>query len=108
MVRGSFIVSLFSIRGRQIANEWVQCIVNFACLHHVHGTRGGGGGGWKKIRAWKKVLRAVPPSGGCLRKKSCRIQLVAFGFLFSQGTDFVRQFSGAFYTTPPPPLSKLQ
>ena len=29
---------LFSIRGRQIADEWGQCIVNFAYLHHVHDT----------------------------------------------------------------------
>ena len=36
IVRGSFEVSLFSIRGRQIADEWVQCIVNFAYLHQVH------------------------------------------------------------------------
>ena len=38
MVRGSFTVSLFSIRGRRIADEWVQCIVSFAYLHHVHDT----------------------------------------------------------------------
>ena len=38
LVRGSFTVSLFSIRGRRIADEWVQCIVNFAYLHHVHDT----------------------------------------------------------------------
>ena len=31
-------MSLFSIRGRQIADEWVQCIVNFAYLHHMHDT----------------------------------------------------------------------
>ena len=31
-------MSLFSIRGRQIADEWVQCIVKFAYVHHVHDT----------------------------------------------------------------------
>ena len=31
-------MSLFSIRGRQIADEWVQCIVHFAHLHQVHDT----------------------------------------------------------------------
>ena len=27
-----------SIRGRLIGDEWVQCIVNCAYLHHVHDT----------------------------------------------------------------------
>ena len=34
--RGSFTLSLFRRRGRQ--NEWMQCIENFAYLHHVHDT----------------------------------------------------------------------
>ena len=38
IVQGSFTVSLFSIRVRQIADEWVQYIVKFAYVHHVHDT----------------------------------------------------------------------
>ena len=34
----SFALSLFSSRDRQITDEWMQCIMNFAYLHHVHGT----------------------------------------------------------------------
>ena len=37
-VRGSFTLSLFSSRSRQITDERMQCIVNFACLQHVHDT----------------------------------------------------------------------
>ena len=38
IVQGSFTVSLFSIRGRRIADEWVQYIVKCAYLHQVHDT----------------------------------------------------------------------
>ena len=56
------------------------------------------GGGWKKIRAWKEFSRGVPPLGVACEEKNCHIKLVAFAIV-SQGTDFVRQISGAFYTT---------
>ena len=40
------------------------------------------GGGLEKICAWKKLSWGVPPFGDCLRKKNCRIKLVALGIFF--------------------------
>ena len=52
-----------------------------------------GGGGGKKLRARKKIAYHPPPSRGCLRKKSCRAIIVAFGKFFTQGQFLVQKWN---------------
>ena len=53
-----------------------------------------GGGGWKKMCTWKKLhTPPPPPSRGCLRKKSCRAIIVAFGKMFTQGQFLVQKWN---------------